>query len=255
MTGDAKPPRLDSTLSKGLSILEALTAAPGSMGVSELSRALGLTKSNTFRLLQTLSILGYVRRDPDKTYRATLKTWQIGRTVVENMNLRSVAAPMMRYLSQETKETVYLAVRDGLSVVYIDKIESAKPIRSWNPIGGTAPLFCVGTGKALLAEDYAQLRETVAPTLKAFTDRTITDIADLDKDMAETRLRGYAVDTGEYRTNIYSLGAAVTLPGGEPAGALGISVPDVHLDDGDVARFGALVQHAARSVTETLSRF
>ncbi len=253
MTKDTGP-RVDSTLSKGLAILEELTSLGGGMGVSELSRALGLTKSNTFRLLQTLCALGYVRREPDKTYSATLKTWQIGRSVVENLNLRTAASEMMAYLSEETRETIYLAVRDGLSVVYIDKVESMKPIRSWNPIGGTAPLYCVGTGKALLAEDYALLRDQVGETLEPFTDRTITKLAALDKDMAATRLRGFAIDTGEFRPNILSLGAAIHLPNGEVVGALGVSVPDVNLKKGDLERIGAHVQHAARTVSEKLGR-
>ena len=201
MTKESEP-RVDSTLSKGLAILEKLTTLKTGMGVSELSRELGLTKSNTFRLLQSLSTLGYVRREPDKTYSATLKTWQVGRAVVENMNLRTAAEQMMRYLSEETQETIYLAVRDGLNVVYIDKVESTKPIRSWNPIGGTAPLHCVGTGKAILAADYADLRDGVAGALDRFTERTITDMVALDKDMSETKLRGYAIDTGEFRQNI-----------------------------------------------------
>lgn len=250
----AKAPRVDSTLSKGLAILEHLTQVRGSMGVSDLSRALCLTKSNTFRLLQTLTALGYVRREADKTYSATLKTWQVGRAVVENLNLRPLAAPMMRYLSDETGETVYLAVRDGLRVVYIDKLESSKPIRSWNPIGGTAPLACVGTGKAILAAEYGALRDAVAGQLKAHTDRSITDIGALDRDMEATRLRGYAVDRGEFRPGIYSLGAAIRIAEGSVVGALGVSVPDVNLKDGDVERIGGLLRHAAQSVSEALTR-
>ncbi|MEL6411315.1 MAG: IclR family transcriptional regulator [Pseudomonadota bacterium] len=247
-------PRVDSTLSKGLKILEKLTSVKAGMGVSELSRELDLTKSNTFRLLQTLMALGYVRREPDKSYAATLKTWQVGRSVVENLNLRTAAAEMMAYLSHETKETIYLAVRDGLNVVYIDKIESLKPIRSWNPIGGTAPIYCVGTGKAILSANYAILRDQVAPELQLFTDKTITDIEALDRDMAATQLRGYAVDTGEFRQNILSFGAKIALPDGEVIGALGVSVPDVNLAEGDVEKIGALVQHAARTVSENLAR-
>lgn len=251
---EQKEKRVDSTLSKGLTILEHLSAVRGGLGVSELSRQLGLTKSNTFRLLQTLSALGYVRHQPDKTYSATLKMWQTGRQTVENLNLRAAAAPMLKYLANETTETVYLAVRDGLNVIYIDKIESLKPIRSWNPIGGTAPLHCVGTGKSMLAESYPVLRDAMAMALTRFTERTLTDVAALDKDMAATRLRGFAVDTGEYRANIYSIGAAITLPDGDVAGALGISVPDVNLAEGDVERFGALVKHAATATSNALHR-
>lgn len=247
-------PRVDSTLSKGLAILEKLASMKSGSGVSDLSRELGLTKSNTFRLLQTLTALGYVRREPDRRYAATLKAWQVGRSVVENLNLRAAASQMLLYLSEETKETIYLAVRDGLNIVYIDKIESTKPIRSWNPIGGAAPIYCVGTGKALLAEDYRLLRDQVAANLQPFTDRTITDAAALDKDVAATKLRGYAIDTGEFRPNVLSFGAAIHLPNGETAGALGVSVPDINLGEGDSDRIGALVQHAASTVSKNLRR-
>lgn len=73
-----KAPKVDSTLAKGLQILETLAQSNGPRGVSELSRELELTKSNVFRLLQTLSTLGYARPTEDKRYTATLKTWQVG---------------------------------------------------------------------------------------------------------------------------------------------------------------------------------
>ncbi|GAA6202515.1 IclR family transcriptional regulator [Aquicoccus sp. SU-CL01552] len=250
----AKEPKVDSTLSKGLAILENLAGSQQGKGVTDLSKELGLTKSNTFRLLQTLATLGYVQHLPDKTYAATLKTWRVGRASVENLNLRELAAPELLYLSKETGETVYLAARENLSVVYIDKIDSQKPIRSWNTVGGTAPLHCVGTGKAILAADYDKLRDRVSTELVAHTDRTITDLSALDADVKATLKRGYAFDTGEFRERILSFGAPITLPGGEPVGALGISLPDINLPEDGIDRFGALVSHAARSVSAKVGR-
>ena len=255
MTSETAPePKVDSTLSKGLTILENLTGSQQSKGVTELSKELGLTKSNTFRLLQTLVALGYVQHLPDKTYAATLKTWRVGRASVENLNLRELAAPELRFLSQETGEAIYLAVRENLSVVYIDKIESQKPIRSWNAIGGTAPLHCVGTGKAILAADFDRLRGKLGGSLSQHTDKTITDLTTLETDLKMTLTRGYAYDDGEFRERILSFGAAITLPGGEPIAALGISVPDINLPEGGVEKYGGLVAHAARSVSAKLGR-
>lgn len=249
-----KEPKVDSTLSKGLSILENLAGSQNGKGVTELSKELGLTKSNTFRLLQTLTTLGYVKHRADKSYAATLKTWQIGRASVENLNLRELAAPELLYLSQETGETVYLAVRENLSVIYIDKIDSQKPIRSWNAVGGMAPLHCVGTGKAILAADFTKLRDQISGALTQYTDKTLTDLSALEADIADTLARGYAFDTGEFRDRILSFGAAITLPTGEPVGALGISLPDINLPDDGIDRFGGLVSHAARSVSAKLGR-
>lgn len=250
---DAAAPRLDSTLSKGLLILETLTAHRGGKGVTELSKELGLTKSNTFRLLQTLCALGYVKSNADKTYSATLKTWQIGRTSVENLNLREVARPFMQYLAEETGEVIYLAVPEHLQIIYIDKIDSSDPIRSWNPIGGSAPIHCVATGKAILAANYRSLRDTIKHSLTRYTDRTITSIEALDADVAVTLKRGYAYDSGEFREHGRSFGSAITLAGGEAVAAIGISVPARKLKPDSEARLGSLLADAAESVSRRLN--
>lgn len=249
-----RPPRLDSTLSKGLGVLEALAASPGPRGVSELARDLALTKSNVFRLLQTLAALGYVETTEDKRYRATLKAWQVGRRVIENLDLREIAAPALQMLSAETGEAVYLAVPEGREVVYIDKIDSTRPIRSWNPVAGSAPMHCVGTGKAILAANYARLRPRMVGNLTRHTDRTIGSITALDAEMEATRARGCAIDTGEFRDNVRSYGAAILLPDGSAAAALGVSVPEVNLGEGDEARICALVRQAAEMATARLGR-
>ncbi|MEM6988434.1 MAG: IclR family transcriptional regulator [Pseudomonadota bacterium] len=251
---ESKEPKVDSTLFKGLSILETLAGSQSSMGVTELSNALGLTKSNTFRLLQTLSVLGYVRQKDDKSYLATLKTWQIGRAILDRLNLRELAAPEMQHLSKETGEAIYLAVPESLAVVYIDKIDSAKPIRSWNPIGGSAPIHCVGTGKAILASNYAMLRSQLSGRLTRHTEHTITNLKDLDADIDDTLRRGYAFDRGEFRDRILSFGAAITLPSGEAIAALGISLPDVNMPDKGADWIGSLVMHAASSISARMMR-
>ncbi len=234
-------------------ILEALAASHDSKGVSELARELNLTKSNVFRLLQSLLALGYVRSMEDKTYRATLKVWQVGRAIVDNVDLREMATQAMQDLSAQTHETIYLAVPDGLNVIYIDKIDSAQSIRSWNPIGGSAPIYCVGTGKAILALRYQRLRERLSGHLRKYTERTITSLRELDAEMSRTRARGYAIDNGEFRDRIKSYGAAICLPDGRPVGAIGISVPETNMKPRDEERFGALVRDAALDVTLKLS--
>ncbi len=254
MTETKSPPRVDSTLSKGLMILEALSRATGPKGVTELSRELDLTKSNTFRLLQTLSALGYVRHADDRLYSATMKTWQLGQEVVDNLNLPAIAAPQMQDLSRQTAETVYLAVPDGLSVIYVDKIESTQPIRSFTPKGGSAPIHCVGTGKALLAAMYDRMRAQVKEHLQRYTDQTITSIQKLDADMATTQKRGYAIDRGEYRDRIYSIGAAIRLPSGRAIAALGVSAPVVNLSEGQEDEIGDMVREAALKVSEGVAK-
>ena len=250
--GQKRVVKVDTTLAKGLLVLEALARSDNGVGVSELARELNLTKSNTFRLLQSLVALGYARNSEQKLYFATMKVWQVGLQVIDNLDLPQVAAPHLRRLSEQTGEAIYLAIRDGFSVVYIDKIESTQPIRSWNPIGGSAPLHCVGTGKALLAADYERLRHQMPERLIRFTERTITGMDDLDADMAATQARGYALDTGEYRDRILSFGAAVRLPNGQPIAAVGLSMPDVNFENSSEESMGLLVLKAADRISAGL---
>lgn len=246
-------PRVDSTLSKGLSILEALANNSEGKGVTALSQDLELTKSNAFRLLRTLSTLGYVSSTEDKKYRVTMKVWQLGQSVIENLNIRAIARPHLINLANQTGETVYLAVREDLSVIYIDKIDSTKPIRSFTPKGGSAPLHCVGTGKALLAAEYDALREGIRARLTKFTSETITSIRKLDADMQATLERGYSIDTGEYRERIHSFGAAISLPNGRTIAALGVSAPDVNLEGGRTEEVCQFVKQAADAISEELA--
>ena len=246
--------RTDSTLTKGLAILEGLAASPRGRGVTELSRDLALTKSNTFRLLRTLTALGYVKQLEDQTYAATLKTWQVGRMRVETLNLRDMAARDLAELGRGTGETVYLAVPENLEVVYIDKIESQKPIRSWNPIGGSAPIHAVSTGKAIIAANYRTMRPRLLGHLDRYTEKTVTSIDALDADVAETRRRGYATDRGEFRQRVVGYGATIELPDGTAIAAVGISLPDINLPDGGEARYAALVCQAAERISQKLGR-
>ncbi len=253
MTDDLIQPKLDSTLSKGLRVLEHLVQSPEGKGVSALARELGLSKSNTFRLLQTLVALGYVKHGAGKAYTATLKTWQIGRASIENLDLRSLAAPELLYLSAQTGEAICLAVPENLHVVYVDKLDGTKPVRSWVALGGTAPLHCVGVGKAILAANYDRLRPKIAEVLPRFTNLTITSMSALDADVRWTQEHGYAFDAGEFCERTLSFGAAITLPEGEAVAALGISVPDMTLGAADEARFGGLVRDAAARVSAKIA--
>lgn len=246
--------KLDSTLSKGLLILETLAAAPAGKGVTELSKELELTKSNAFRLLQTLSAMGYVHQTEDKSYKASMKIWQLGHQVLQELDLPKIAAPQMRMLSKQTGEAVYLAVLDGLTNLYIEKIESTEPIRTFTPKGGATPLHCHATGKVLLAGSYDVLRDKVKEQLDRFTDKTITSIRKLDSVISEVQKTGIAVDHGEYRDRVYSIASPILSPDGETLAAIGISILDIRFDESNLAGVKDLVLQAAREASDRIAK-
>ncbi|MCB5160917.1 IclR family transcriptional regulator [Marinomonas algarum] len=244
--------KVDSTLSKGLSILEALAAEPKGIGVSELARNLELTKSNTFRLLQTLIAVGYVTQDANKQYFASMKTWKIGQMIMEKLDLPGLSISQMQYLSSMTGEAVYLAVLDGLSTLYIEKIESTKAVRTYTPKGGNAPIHCVATGKALLAFHYDTLREKLIDNLTLYTDKTITSIEVLDKEVDTIKAQGVAIDRGEYRAEVLSIAAPVFSANNDVIAAIGVSAPAINVSEDDIENMSRTVILAAQSLSNTL---
>jgi IclR family KDG regulon transcriptional repressor len=250
----AREPKVDSTLTKGLLLLDTLSAATGGKGVSDLAREVGLTKSNTFRLLQTLTTLGFVQRGDDKLYSATLKTWRVGRRVIDNLNLPELARDEMRKIADATNETIYLAVPENLSIIYIDMIDSLRPIRSWNRIGGSAPIHCVGTGKAIVSANYPSLRGALKGGLVRYTSRTITTLSALEADIETTRKNGYAFDTGEFREGVVGTGAAICLPNGVAIAAIGVSVLETNLPEHGRGKLGRLVREAGERISARLAR-
>ena len=105
---------MEQTVQKALNLLEALVRSGQPRRLTELSRQLGLTKPNVYRLLSTLSVLGYVKKDPaNSLYSPTLKLWEMGSLLVRDVDLVSVAGPRLRRLMDETHESVQLAVFDA----------------------------------------------------------------------------------------------------------------------------------------------
>ena len=194
---------MDKTLLKGLRVLETLAASPQPMGVTTLSRALDLTKSNAHRTLQTLVAAGYARSNPETaTYECTLKLFEVASTVVSRLDVRQIADPYLQQLAHATHESIHLSVLDGLDVIYLNKIESPQPVRAYSAIGGRAPAHCVASGKALLAWQSDDMLAGLPEDLAQWTPHTLNTRDALLADLAETRRRGFSINCGEWRDSV-----------------------------------------------------
>jgi IclR family KDG regulon transcriptional repressor len=214
---------MEQTVQKALNLLEALVRSDGPRRLTELSRELGLTKPNVYRLLSTLSILGYVKKDPVTTlYSPTLKLWEMGSMLVRDIDLQSVAGPRLRRLGEDTRESVQLAVWDGGYVVYIDKVDSTQPLKAITSIGSRVPATVVSTGKAMLAWMQGNSLDAAFEHVKRYTPMTMTRRKDIERDLEETRERGYAVNRGEFRVGVCGIAAPVRDRGGNIVAAIGV---------------------------------
>ncbi len=214
-----------STLANGLIVLEALVGSP--MALRELAEAVGLPRQKTYRIVHTLIQTGWVDRSPSEdTYSLSPRMWSLGTRSFGLTGLRNALAPTVRALSAEYGETVHLAVYDRGSVVYVDKEEGSHPIHSYTRLGGTAPAYCVATGKILLAHQTPEEWDAVAKGgMQPYTPVTIVEKDALFKELTEVRSRGYAVNRGEWRKGVAGVAVPICSPTGDVIAGLGFSGP------------------------------
>ncbi|QRG06285.1 IclR family transcriptional regulator [Xanthobacter dioxanivorans] len=217
---------MDSTTLKALKILETLVRGGRPRGISDLSREIGLPKSNIHRALTTLEAAEYVRRTSESTYTPTLKLWELGLEVMAQVDIRAIAAPHLKALVAETGESVILAVLDGHDVVYVDKAESGHAIQAITHVGSRIPAYSVGTGKAMLAFASEALQAEVAARAVAHTSSTIVGEDALRNEFAAIRARGYAINRGEFRDEVSGVAAPILDGSGAVIGGVGVWGPD-----------------------------
>jgi IclR family KDG regulon transcriptional repressor len=214
---------MEQTVQKALNLLEALVKSGQPRRLTELARQLELTKPNVYRLLSTLSTLGYVKKDTATSlYSPTMKLWELGSMLVRDADLVSVASPRLRRLSIETHESVQLAVFDAGFCVYVDKVDSPQPLKAITSIGARLPATVTSTGKALLAWAPVEALDQAMTHVKRFTPLTLTRRKDLERDLEETRQRGYSVNRGEYRPGVVGVAAPVRDRTGNVVAAVGV---------------------------------
>lgn len=201
---------MEQTVQKALNLLEALVRSGHPRRLTELSRELGLTKPNVYRLLSTLSVLGYVKKDQATSlYSPTLKLWEMGSLLVRDVDLVAMASSRIRRLCEETRESVQLAVFDAGFVVYVDKVDSPQPLKAMTHIGSRVPATVTSSGKALLAWLPATALDQAMPHLKQYTPMTLMKRRDVEADLEEARARGYAVNRGEFREEVAGIAAPI----------------------------------------------
>lgn len=242
----------EKTLLKGLAVLEALGKSEKPRGVTDLARALEISKTAAHRLLQTLVSAGYVAKDnASDAYVLTTKTWEVGSAALARMDAKQVASKYLPGLAESSRESVHITLLDGTDVVYVDKIDSAHPLRTHSAIGGRAPAACVATGKALLAFQSDEVVNKVAARLKRYTARTIISRTALLKDLQKVRRRGYAVNNCEWRKDICSVGAPIFNAQHSVVAAVGISGPEYRIGH-TLDKLGALVARTAKEISREL---
>ncbi|MGH3319164.1 MAG: IclR family transcriptional regulator [Streptosporangiaceae bacterium] len=200
-----------------------------SVRLSEASAYLGVAHSTAHRLLAMLAYHGFVRRESrTRAYVAGPALLEVGLAVVRGMDIRGYARPHLEAVAAAFNETVHLATLEGDKVRYLDAVESTKALRVAARTGLVLPAHCSALGKSLLAELPAEHFRELYPgngPLTAETDRSITSVSALQRELRQVRRRGYATNNEESEDGVASVAAAVRGPSGAVIAALSVAAP------------------------------
>lgn len=237
-----------------LRVLEAV-AKLQPVGLTELTRHLGLPKTTVHRGLTSLADAGWLENDPVDNTRWIVgtKAFIVGSTVGNRGSFRDRALPFMNALASDVGETIHLMIRDSGQVVLIERIDSPHPVRAFAPLGARAPLHASSNGKAILAYlSDAEAKDYVRSGLKAITPRTITKSARLYDELALTRKRGYAVADEELQEGVVSVAAPILDAAAHPIGSLSISAPKSRIPKTIRSDYGHKVRQTADEIASAL---
>ncbi len=245
---------MDKTLLKGLRLFEIICAQEDQPNtIDDLAVLAELTRSNTHRTLQTLIAAGYVEKNiQNGGYKPTLKLFELAAQRLARLDVRKIAAPYMRRVALETKETVHLSVLDKLDVIYIDKIDSPNPVRAYSMIGGRAPAYAVATGKVLLAFQSSDYLENHESELVRHTENTLTSLSSIKEELTDISRIGYAINRGEWRANVGGIAAPIFDAHNNAIAAIGISGPLERLNIENMKRWSPLILNAAGKISREL---
>lgn len=209
-------------------ILETFPKHGPELGVSEISRILGLKKATAHRLLVALRRRGLVAQDPlSRRYRLGLKLWELGAMATSHVDWVDRVKPYLEQLTQLTGETSHLAVLSDGQVLYVEKVESPRSLRIPSQVGRRLPVHCTAVGKALIAFLPDEVLQSIVGHhgLKAFTTNTITDLDRLRAELATAREQGYTTDNEEIEEGLACIGAPVRDHSAHVVAAISIAGP------------------------------
>jgi DNA-binding IclR family transcriptional regulator len=230
-TGDQLGPKSANyhthALTRGLVLLDLLASVPPPVTLTGMHEQTGLPKSTLVRLLAALTEMRFVVRvDERPAYRLGHKVMALADAYVSSLDLSAAAGPCLDALARETQQTSNLGLLDGREVVHVCVRQPDRPLRFETSPGARDSTHSTGLGKMLLAGVAPENLAAYLPAepFPARTDRTITALDEMAKEVRRTQRRGYAVDDNESSPGLKCLAVPVTVAD-QTLAALSVSGP------------------------------
>lgn len=238
-----------------LAILELLGRHRAGLSLTEIARDLDLPVNSVFRIAGTLHARGYLqRREDDKRFVLTNKLFDLSRPQVREKSLVVCALESLKWLRDETGETVQLLAGVNHKMTLLEQCISTQPIKVSGTVGLQVPMYSCAPGKAVLANlPESELEDFFAKvTLKQFTNTTLASREALEADLIRIRKRGYSLDLAEGLEGIHCVAAPIMDEYRYPVAAITVMAPAYRLKRDQFEQTGRICLQAAENITRRL---
>ena len=240
------------SLGRAFGIMEEIARHRDGIGLAELSKRVGLHNSTTFHLVKTMVSLGYVRQLKDtKRYRIGRPLFALAASALDEVEMTSLATPVLEALSRETGEGTQFAVRSGDAVVILARRSGQGAFQLSERVGGIRPAHCTALGKIMLASLTPEQFERFLSRaeLKANTPKSIVKASELRREIEAVRGAGMATDNGEFDVELRCVALPVCDFSAQVIGAIGLSGPVWRLSDAVLEKHVRAVRAAAERLS------
>ena len=249
----AKQDHTSATL-RAIAALEIIVRADRPVSLTEVMSEVALPKPTVYRILTLLEHAGLLSREPDgKRYTVGPRLARFGAEVLMNSSVRGSRHAILQRLVDEVGETCNFTMPDGSEVVYLDRVETAWPLRMNLQPGSRVPLHCTASGKLFLAMLSRAQRTKLLDhlPLARFTGNTITDRARLEHELERIRRVRVSTDNEEYLTGLVCVAVPVLSRDGKPCASVAVHAPVARMSMDKALAHAPALRRAADALTQT----
>ena len=213
-----------ASVDRAIELLFILESESRDMGITELSKLLGVQKSTVHNLVQTLLARDFVRQTDSGKFTLGFRLMRLGTAALDRLDVRRLAEPILRELAAEANEYVLLAVLNRGDVTVIDSVAPQRSTFIVPRIDFSHTFHCTALGKVFLAFGPESRQKDILEThLARFTPFTIVDMKTMAAEIDKIRRLGYTVSCNETIEGVTCIGAPIYNAHGKVEAAVSIS--------------------------------
>ncbi len=243
----------DTPTMRLFSLLEAIATKDQMFSLQALAEEINIPKPTLHRMLQQLEVAGLLERSADgRHYGTGARLRRLAENLLLNDILHGARHAVLRHLVEQVGESCNLTALTGSEVIYLDRVETAAPLRFYLHPGSRVPAHCSASGKVFLSEMTPSQRQRLlghAP-LEAYTPKTLTHMAQLETEIKQIKRQGFALDNEEFLPGLLCVAVLVPNAGGRSNLCVAVQAPIMRLTLEKALNLLPALQRAAEALSQ-----